>query len=292
MPTPDPQRPSPPVTEHLEVDLDGPVATVRLARPHVLNALSVESLEELAATCRWLGERDDLRVVVLRGDGSSFSAGADLSTLERLWADDGSARSAADAGHRAASALEALPQVSVAAVHGRCVGGGIVLALACDLRVCTDAASFSIPEVELGIPLAWGGIPRLLREVGPGMARDLVLSCRSFGADEALAVGLVSRVVASERFDAEVLALAADLATKARLPVRATLDAIAAVTGIGTPQGWSDADSLLAAVRDPECLAAGAAYLARVRGEAPQGAAGRSDIAPGGVTAREEHEGG
>jgi enoyl-CoA hydratase/carnithine racemase len=270
MPTPDPEPQARPVTEHLEVGLDGAVATVRLARPQVLNALSVDLLEELAASCRWLAGRDDVRVVVLRGDGPSFSAGADLSTLERLWADDGTARAAADAGHRAASALEALPQVSVAAIHGRCVGGAVVLALACDLRVCADDAVFSIPEVDLGIPLAWGGIPRLLREVGPGMARDLVLSCRSFGADEALAVGLVSRSVPSRRFDAEVAALAAGLATKARLPVRATLDAIAAAAGIGTPQGWSDADSLLAAVRDPEALAAGAAYLARVTGRASQ----------------------
>jgi enoyl-CoA hydratase/carnithine racemase len=252
--------------EHLALEVDGTVATLWLARPDVLNALSVELLEELAEVGDDLRRREELRVVVLRGRGRAFSAGADLAALARLTATDGSARAAADAGHRAATALEALPQVTVAAVHGRCVGGGVVLALACDLRLATAGTRWSIPEVDLGIPLAWGGIPRLLREVGPAVARDLVLTCREFGSDEALRAGLVSRVVADDDLDVEVAALAAALASKARLPVRATLAAVAAVAGQGAPQGWSDADSLLAALADPESRAAGSRYLRRVFG--------------------------
>jgi enoyl-CoA hydratase/carnithine racemase len=258
--------------EHLDLVVDGDVATLSLDRPEVLNALSVELLEELVEVCDDLRRRDGLRVVVLRGRGRAFSAGADLSALARLTAPDGSARAAADAGHRAASAIESLPQVTIAAVHGRCVGGGVVLALACDLRVAAAGTRWSIPEVDLGIPLAWGGIPRLLREVGPALARDLVLTCREFGSDEALRAGLVSRVVADGELDAEVAALAAEIATKAPLPVRATLDAVAAVAGHGAPQGWSDADSLLAALADPASRAAGARYLARVFGEGGDGA--------------------
>jgi enoyl-CoA hydratase/carnithine racemase len=251
---------------HLEVVVDGPVATVTLDRPEVLNALSVELLEALIDAAAWLGDRPDIRVVVLTGAGRSFSAGADLSTVERLLGEPVGARAAASAGDRAASAIEALDAVTIAAIQGRCVGGGVVLALACDLRVAADTARFSIPEVDLGIPLAWGGIPRLLREVPPAVARDLVLTCREFDAAEAQGLGLLSRVCPAEELPGVVGALAGQLAAKARLPVRATLDAVRATLGVGAPLGWSDADSLLTAVRDPECRTAAQQYLARVFG--------------------------
>jgi enoyl-CoA hydratase/carnithine racemase len=257
---------TPPATEFVRLGVAGAVARLELARPDVLNALSVELLDEVVTVGRWLADRSEIRVVVLSGEGRAFSAGADLSTFARLSAADGTARDAADAGDRAASAIEALPQVTVAAIHGRCVGGGVVLALACDLRFAAAGTRFSIPEVDLGIPLAWGGIPRLLREVGPAVARDLVLTCREFGADDALRTGLISRVVADDRLGAEVTEVAGALAEKARLPVRATLDAVAAATGLGAPHGWSDADSLLAALADPESRAAGQRYLDRLRG--------------------------
>jgi enoyl-CoA hydratase/carnithine racemase len=253
--------PPPPEFDGLGLDVHGPVAFVTLDRPEVLNALSVELLDDLVAACRWLQDRDAVRVVVFRGAGRTFSAGADLSTLQRLMADDGGARHAAAAGDRAASAIEALDAVTIAAIHGRCVGGGIVLALACDLRFAGTGARFSIPEVDLGIPLAWGGVPRLLREVGPALARDLILTCREFDADAALAAGIVSRVVPDDALAQLASDTADELAAKAPLPVRATLDAIAHGCGIGAPAGWSDADTLLTAVRDPASREVAAAYL-------------------------------
>lgn len=256
---PDPSFP------HLDVALDGPVARVTLDRPEVLNALSVPLLDSLVAACGWLQTREDCRVVVLAGAGRSFSAGADLATMEHLLGDPAGARAAADAGDRAASAMEALDAITIARIQGRCVGGGVVLALTCDLRVAADTARFSIPEVDLGIPLAWGGIPRLLREVPPAVARDLVLTCREFDAAEAHHLGVVSRIVPDAELDATVDGLASELAQKSRLPVRATLDAVRATLGIGAPVGWSDADSLLSAVRDPESQAAARGYLERVR---------------------------
>jgi enoyl-CoA hydratase/carnithine racemase len=258
-----------PTFADVSLDVQGAVAHLVLDRPAVLNALSVELLDEVVRVCAWLAEQEPIRVVVVRGAGRTFSSGADLATFERLTASDGSARAAAGAGDRAASAIEALPQVTLAAIHGRCVGGGIVLALACDLRFAADGARFSIPEVDLGIPLAWGGLPRLLREVGPAVARDLVLTCREFDAAEAHATGLVSRVVPSDDLDALVTEVADELAAKAPLPVRATLDAVAALTGTGAPLGWSDADTLLAALADPASRAAGAAYVERVLGDGP-----------------------
>ena len=86
-----------------------------------------------------------------------------------------------------AEAMENLSAVSVASIRGHCVGGGVVLAATCDLRIAASDARFSIPEIDLGIPLAWGGIPRLVREVGPALTKELVMTCRPFGADEARA---------------------------------------------------------------------------------------------------------
>ena len=253
------------------LEIDGAVATVTLRRPGVLNALSAELLQEFTEACELLAGRDEARVVVVRGEGRAFSAGADLSMFGVLTDGGPEAREVAAAGDVAASAIESLPQVTIAAIHGHCVGGALVLAAACDLRVAAADTAFSIPEVDLGIPLAWGGIPRLLREVPPAIVRDLVLTCREFGADEALAFGVVSRVVPADRLDDEVARLARDLAAKARLPVHATLDAIASHLGVGAPRGWSDADTLLSALADPESRAAGQAYVGRVF---------RSELAP------------
>jgi enoyl-CoA hydratase/carnithine racemase len=247
----------------LRVTVEGAVAQLVLDRPELLNALSVELLDGVVEACRFLDGHPEIRVVIVTGAGRTFSAGADLDTIARLTGDGADARHAAGAGDRAATAIESLRAVTIAAVHGRCVGGGVVLALACDLRFAAAGARFSIPEIDLGIPLAWGGIPRLLREVGPGLARDLILTGREFGAESASTAGLVSRVLDDDRLDTEVAEVAAEVAAKASLPVRATLDAIAAVTGTGAPRGWSDADTLLTAVRDPESRAVAARYLER-----------------------------
>ncbi|MFP4311972.1 MAG: enoyl-CoA hydratase/isomerase family protein [Nitriliruptoraceae bacterium] len=251
---------------HLDLEVEGSVARLTLARPEVLNALSLELLRSLPAACAWLATRDEVRVVVLAGAGGSFCAGADLGMLDALLDDAPAARAAAAAGDEAATALESLDAVTVAQLEGRCVGGGVVLALACDLRLASETAQLSVPELELGIPLAWGGIPRLLREVPPAIARDLVLTCRTIGAEEALRAGLVSQVHPADRLAGVVTTLAAELAGRPRLPVRATLDAVRAELSVGAPRGWSDADTLLSAVRDPESRAAGQAYLERVLG--------------------------
>ena len=94
-----------------------------------------------------------------------------------------------------AEAIESMRAITIARIHGHCVGGGCGAGGACDLRVAADTTRFSIPEVDLGIPLAWGGIPRLVREIGPAMTKELVLSCRPFSAEEARGLGFVNRVV-------------------------------------------------------------------------------------------------
>jgi enoyl-CoA hydratase/carnithine racemase len=250
----------------IEVGAVGARGTIALNRPEKLNPLSTETLRELAAAARWLDERAEVKVVVVRGNGRAFSAGADVSAF--AGADPGVAtlREAADAGRRMAEAIEAMRAITVARIHGHCVGGGVVLAAACDLRVAGDATRFSIPEVDLGIPLAWGGIPRLVREIGPAMTKELVLTCRPFTAEDAKALGFLNRVVGEEELDDVVEQLAAQLEQKSSLTLEATKRGVNAASSAmaSTAGAWSDADSLLTALGDPESRRVAQNYLSRL----------------------------
>ena len=189
----------------IEVAVDGARGDLMLNRPEKLNPLSSHTLGEIEAAARWFDGFDELKVVVVSGHGRAFSAGADVSSFGSGEAGaDGrrSPRDDADSGWRMARAMDEMRAVTVAKVHGWCVGGGLVLAGVCDLRVAARSARFSIPEVELGIPLAWGGIPRLVREIGPALTKELVMTCREFGPDEAKAAGFLNRVVDDDDLDA------------------------------------------------------------------------------------------
>ncbi len=245
----------------LEVDVHDRVGTLYLNRPERLNALSTRTLEELALAAHWFDERDEVRAVIVGGRGRAFSAGADLDGFPGI--DDRGLREAADAGRIMAEAIEGMRAVTIAAIHGWCVGGGLVLASACDLRLAAQTARFSIPEIDLGIPLAWGGIPRLVREIGPALTKELVITCREFDAAEARAAGFLNRVVAADELEQAARALAAQVVAKPSLPVVATKRHTNAVTAqmVGAMRAWSDADSLIAGLLDPECNAAREAYL-------------------------------
>ena len=253
--------------ETLLVESAGPVGRITLNRPEKLNALSRTVLAELAEAARALDRVPEVRVVVVGGAGRAFSAGADLADFADL-ATGGVAdpHAAADLGRRMADAIEAMRAVTVARIQGRCVGGGVVLAGACDLRVASADAIFSIPEVDLGIPLAWGGIPRLVRDIGPVRTKDLVLTCREFAPDEALAAGFLTRVVEPPELDAAVERLAGSLAAKARLPLTATKAHVNAVTdGMVQPgRSFADAASLVASLGDRESVEAAARYRERL----------------------------
>ena len=260
----------------IQVDVEGPRGSIALNRPDKLNPLSNLTLTELAGAARFFDSHPEVKVVVVSGRGRAFSAGADLAAFTAAPAQDsapsgttgaGASREGADAGRRMAEAIEAMRAVTVVRLHGHVVGGGVVLASACDLRVAAEDARFSIPEVDLGIPLAWGGIPRLVREVGPALTKELVMTCRPFGAEEARAAGFVNRVVPAAELDQAVEDLVQLLLTKSALTLAATKANVNAVTEsmVGTGRSWNDADSLVTALRDPESRAAGAAYLDRVR---------------------------
>ncbi|MCP5044639.1 MAG: enoyl-CoA hydratase/isomerase family protein [bacterium] len=245
----------------LIAEVDGTIGRLTLDRAEKLNPLSTKTLSELAAAARWFDEQRDVKVVIVSGAGRAFSAGADLSTFEG--AQDVATRDAADIGREMAEALENMRAISIAAIQGWCVGGGLVLAAACDLRVAAEDARFSIPEIDLGIPLAWGGIPRLVREIGPALTKELVITCRPFDAHEAKTAGFLNRLVPAQDLEASVLELAESIAGKASLAIFSTKRHVNAVTDqmVGTMRSWSDADGLVTAIGDGECGDARRAYL-------------------------------
>jgi enoyl-CoA hydratase/carnithine racemase len=248
----------------------GSRGALTLNRPDKLNPLSSTTLAEIAEAARWFDRHPAIKVVVVSGNGRSFSAGADLGAFDAdasPASTDRTPRDNADLGRLMADAVEAMSAVTVARIHGHCIGGGVVLAAACDLRVAASDTYFSIPEVDLGIPLAWGGIPRLVREIGPALTKELVMTCRPFTAMEAQSAGFLNRVVAREDLDEEVEDLVAQLLTKSSLTLKATKRHVDAVTRsmVSLDRSWADADSLVAALRDPESRESAAAYLEKVR---------------------------
>lgn len=247
--------------ETLSIEVDGALGRLTLNRPAKLNALSATALQEIAAAARWFDEQRAVKVVLVSGAGRAFSAGADLGGM--AGPQDLSVREAADLGREMGDALERMRAVSVAAIHGWCVGGGVVLAAACDLRIAADDAMFSIPEVDLGLPLAWGGVPRLVREIGPARAKELIMTCRAFGAAEAAAIGFVNQVVPATELQSRAATLAQELAAKASHALLSTKRHVNAVTEqmVGTMRSWADADGLVTAFGDAECDEARRAYM-------------------------------
>ena len=254
--------------ETIDVEVDGPIGRVTLNRPEKLNPLSTTTLGELTDAFVALDEINGLKVVIVSGRGRAFSAGADVTFFGSSSANQGmSPRDAADAGRLMVESLERLRAVTIAAIWGHCVGGGLVLAGGCDLRIAAADTRFSIPEVDLGIPLAWGGIPRLVREIGPALTKELVMTCRPFGADEAAQAGFLNRVVDADQVLTEADELAAELCTKSSLTLQATKRHVNAVTESMSNAGrnWNDADSLVAALYDPESRSSAERYLAEMK---------------------------
>lgn len=252
--------PSAPAFQTVEVAVDGATGSLWLARPDKLNPLSTQTLAELEEAARWFDRHPDLKVVTVGGRGRAFSAGADLGAFTGE-----GGRGDREQGWRTARALEEMRAVTVARIQGWCVGGGLVVAAACDLRIAAASARFSIPEIDLGIPLAWGGIPRLVREIGPARTKELVMTGREFSPEEALAAGFLNRIVADDDLDAAVTELVGQLVTKPKLGLLATKAHTNAVTEsmVGTGRSWADADGLEAGLRDPEGRAVRQAYLDR-----------------------------
>jgi enoyl-CoA hydratase/carnithine racemase len=195
-------------------ELDG-LVTITLDRPDKLNAINLEMHDELQRACYELKYDASARVVILTGAGRAFSAGADLrSVAAEPPKSELEARLRVGAGNRTADALESLDQVTIAAVNGLAIGGAAVLAACCDIRLAAESAWFSIPEVDLNLPMTWNSIPRLMRELGPARTKELIMTCDRFSADDALRWGFVNHVYPDGELMNETRALARKLLAK------------------------------------------------------------------------------
>jgi enoyl-CoA hydratase len=203
----------------------GPVRTVTVNRPDKLNALNRETLTELKVAFAAARDDDAVRVVVLTGAGpKAFVAGADIG--EFASASPAQALAFSRHGQELMSAIERLGKPSIARINGFALGGGLELALACSLRIAAAGAKLGLPEINLGILPGFGGTQRTLRLAGRAAALELALTGAPVTAARALEIGLVNRVVEADALDAEVDALAAQLAASAPHALRAILDAV------------------------------------------------------------------
>ena len=209
-------------SELVEISRDGQVALLRLNRPEARNALSPEVMELLASELEAFDPDPEVRCVVIAGSDKVFAAGADIGAMAE--------RSFAEAlRHPAASFWRRLAAVKtplVAAVSGFALGGGCELALACDMIVASETAVFGQPEITLGIIPGGGGTQRLARVIGKQRAMELVLTGRRIEAGEALALGLVNRVVGADRWLEEALDLARTVAERPPIAARLAKQAV------------------------------------------------------------------
>jgi enoyl-CoA hydratase len=209
----------------VDLEREGNVAVIRLNRPEVLNAMSLEMLDELEDTFDTIEREPELRAVVVTGAGDrAFSAGADIGHMREATALE--ARAYAQRGHHITSRVESFPRPVIAAVNGYALGGGCEFALACDIRLAGESANFGLPEVKLGILPGWGGTQRLARATSPGFAKELIFTGRMCPAHEAREAGLVNHVHAADRLMPEAIALATQIASRPPWSVAAAKEVV------------------------------------------------------------------
>jgi enoyl-CoA hydratase len=210
------------VTNLVVAERDGPIGVVLLNRPQQLNALSGELMDQLIGALESFDVDDDVRCVVLGGNERAFAAGADVGELAAATPISLYENRALDRW----DAIRALRTPLVAAVSGYCLGGGCELAMACDLIVASERATFGQPEINLGIFPGAGGTQRLTRAVGKAVAMDMILTGRTLSAEEARELGLVARVVAKEAWLDEAKRVAREIAAKSPVAVHLAKDSI------------------------------------------------------------------
>lgn len=204
--------------EQILVQRDGPVATVVLDRPQKLNAMTKPMWRQFGEVFRGLSADQDLRCVVLRGAGQrAFSPGNDIGEFETERSNVEQARAYGAIMHASLAALCDCPVPVVAMIHGICVGGGLEIAALADLRVCGRSSRFGVPINRLGLVMAYPEIEGLLALVGPSVAKEILFEARILEAEEALAKGLVNRVVEDAEVESEALAMAGRIAGGAPL---------------------------------------------------------------------------
>src|SRR6267154_1351791 len=208
-------------TNDIELERGEDVATVTIARPEKHNALTSEMWNGLRAAFETVAADGSVRVVVLRGAGGrAFCVGADIGEFEQTRADKTQAVAYAEFVHGSVRAIEGCPHPTIAAIEGLCVGGGVELAAACDLRFASNSSRFGVPIKRLGLTVDYPELDGLKRLVGASNALEILYEGRIFGAEEALRKGLVNRVFVDAAFAEELAATVGRIASGAPLVAR------------------------------------------------------------------------
>jgi len=230
------------MTDNVRLDRDGAIATVTLNRPERRNSLSDAMLTDLGAVVSALRDDAAVRIVILTGAPPVFSAGADaalkssMSPEERRHAMATRKSQFRRLFERVNTMLEGLEQITVCAINGHAIGGGWGLTLACDFRIAAAEAQFWIPEVDLGVPLGVASTTRFVRLVGPARAKEIILECRRYSAEEARTLGLAHRVVPGNDLIKHSMEYAQMLLAKPFRPLTEMKARINAIARIGMPE--------------------------------------------------------
>jgi len=196
----------------LEIDISEGIALVKVNRPEALNALNSTFFKEMDSVVAELSSNPDVKVMIITGVGKAFVAGADIAEMVQMTPEEGSSFSRT--GQNTFSSLEKMKIPVIAAINGFALGGGLELAMGCDFRIASNKAKFGQPEVNLGMIPGYAGTQRLSRLVGMADALYLLTTGDMIGADDALRIGLVQKVVEAEELMDEVMKIAKIIASK------------------------------------------------------------------------------
>lgn len=222
-------------TGQLRVERDGPVGRLLLDNQERRNAISAGMWRAIPNAIAGFNANPEVRCIVIRGAGIvAFAAGADISEFEQNRSSQSQVAEYEAATGAAHQAIESSPKPVIALIHGFCVGGGLAVALSCDLRYADASSRFAIPAARLGLGYGAHGTNRLVATVGHASAREIMFSARRYDATEALAMGLVNRVLPDDELDGYVQKIAIELASNAPLTIAASkqmINALSAETG-------------------------------------------------------------
>ncbi len=221
----------PPLTDKMIADTEGAIGWMTFNNPARRNAISVEMWEAIPAILDAFEADAEVRVIVLKGAGEkAFISGADISQFATQRASAEGVARYEEIVERAGARLGAAAKPTIAMIRGYCVGGGVGVALNCDLRIAADDARFAIPAAKLGLGYRQGGLKRLMDVVGPAYAKEIFFTARQFDAREAAAMGLVNRVVPAAELEDYVRGYCASIAENAPLTIEAVKRVLAELT--------------------------------------------------------------
>ena len=207
-------------TDRMIADKEGAIGWITFNNPARHNAVSMDMWQGLFDIVSAFGSDDAIRVIVLRGAGDkAFVSGADISEFEQKRSSPETTQAYHALSHKASEALKDIGKPTIAMIRGYCIGGGVSTALSCDIRLASEGAKFGVPAAKLGLGYEYDGVRKLVDVVGPSFAKEIFFTARQFTAAEALAMGLINRMLPDDRLEAYVRDYAQSIAANAPLTV-------------------------------------------------------------------------